>query len=799
MKKTMNMKQIAAAASAAVCAYFALSLSAAAVDNGLSVYIDGKKTEFDVPPIITEGRTMVPMRTIFEALGMDIEWNDETKTVTGKKDGTTVTMQVGNSEMQVGRNKITLDAPPIIRDERTLVPVRAVAEALGVDVEWYDEIKTVSVVSGKSGREYTELYDLNHEKKQVDTDYAEKFLSIGWRENLDGLYTKLYYASVEADIPVSTLEDNLETGWSEEKSPISMTSESIYQIDGESMRLFWHPRNTSGKDITKYTVTLYYLEKNGNGGYKKKTPTVTATAKDGELLGITTTVKENCFVEIYDMKDCRSAFIGEVSVRYKDGKTEQFWCGQEVTNGDEWSGSVYGEDFELSSSVGKGSVIYNVYDTDGESTKMKYSEFTDARAKGEKLYLTPVDEFYCSDGTVIIASESSAGGLKKDGLTTDPKDVMVKMYNDLGNIESVMPGEVYGRKSEGWKIYSAPIKVLYRADGSTVAVEESEVNKYLGNGFFASRDEIVTTVYAPDGRSLEILKTEFNNYLSVGWYAEPVMMVYDSNGYGQVVLVSEKEKYVSDGYYTDIEQLYLTVYAPDGRTEKILPYEAQGYLSVGWYSEPVTVVYSSSGESKIILSAKLDEYLTAGWASSPEDFYRSYFSLTGSVRGLKSDEGAYISAGWKMVPYPISLNNVCRLERANVWSQYSYRLYWHPTNVSEKSIKSYRVAYYIPENGEYYENYEDFDIEVAPGGQLGHSELGDSFFVSIQPGCDTVIIGNVTVEYDDGAIETFWCGQTVKIGAEAWDGTLYNEQFEIVPVQYSDGSYIIAPAGNTLG
>ena len=167
-------KQVAVSAAAVIASLFAFSVSAA--DNGLSVYIDGEKLDFDVPPAIINDRTLVPMRAVFEALDADVEWNDETKTVEGKKDGTAISLQVGSDEMRVGGKTVLLDSPAVIRDGRTLVPIRAIAESLGVDVEWYDDIKTVAVITDGEIK-YTELYHLNHEKKQIDSDFKDKYIS----------------------------------------------------------------------------------------------------------------------------------------------------------------------------------------------------------------------------------------------------------------------------------------------------------------------------------------------------------------------------------------------------------------------------------------------------------------------------------------------------------------------------------------------------------------------------------------------------------------------------------------------
>lgn len=121
-----------------------VSLSGA-VSGDISVEISGNKVEFDSSPLICRNRTMVPMRKIFEELGADVSWDGETKTITGTKGYKTVKMTVGSRFMYVDGNRTELDAVPIIIGGRTLVPVRAIAEGMGCEVSWNDEIKTVEI------------------------------------------------------------------------------------------------------------------------------------------------------------------------------------------------------------------------------------------------------------------------------------------------------------------------------------------------------------------------------------------------------------------------------------------------------------------------------------------------------------------------------------------------------------------------------------------------------------------------------------------------------------------------------
>ena len=135
-----------------------------ASSDNVKVYLDDKLLEFDVQPMIVDGRTMVPMRKIFEELGADVQWDGETKTITGTKDDTTIVMQLDNKEMTVDDEVVTLDVPPFATDGRTLVPVRAIAESLDTWVVWDSNAKTVSVATAAHKvhgipKEYLDLFD----------------------------------------------------------------------------------------------------------------------------------------------------------------------------------------------------------------------------------------------------------------------------------------------------------------------------------------------------------------------------------------------------------------------------------------------------------------------------------------------------------------------------------------------------------------------------------------------------------------------------------------------------------------
>ncbi|KAF0196609.1 MAG: hypothetical protein FD169_862 [Bacillota bacterium] len=111
----------------------------------IQLMFNGRYLTLDVAPVIQSGRTLVPFRVLFEALGASVQWNDATSTVTGVKGSTTVSLVIGSTNATVNGKAIKLDVAPTIIKGRTLVPVRFVSENLGADVTWVPSKQTVVV------------------------------------------------------------------------------------------------------------------------------------------------------------------------------------------------------------------------------------------------------------------------------------------------------------------------------------------------------------------------------------------------------------------------------------------------------------------------------------------------------------------------------------------------------------------------------------------------------------------------------------------------------------------------------
>ncbi|WP_130861115.1 N-acetylmuramoyl-L-alanine amidase [Bacilliculturomica massiliensis] len=123
------------------------------VMKDVTVLVNGSELEMDQPPVLKEGRVLIPFRAVFEALGAEVGWDGTSQTVSAEKDGTEVLMTIDSKTMTVkdaqGTRSVELDVPAQIANGRTLVPGRAAAEALSAAVDWLDESRTVTITLEK--------------------------------------------------------------------------------------------------------------------------------------------------------------------------------------------------------------------------------------------------------------------------------------------------------------------------------------------------------------------------------------------------------------------------------------------------------------------------------------------------------------------------------------------------------------------------------------------------------------------------------------------------------------------------
>lgn len=175
------------------CLVFTPGMANPAQAAEVKVVVDGKALALDVQPVLEGNRVLVPLRAIFEALGAEVRWDGKTRTVTAIKGTTSIKLAIGSSTALKGEAKVILDVPARVINGRTLVPLRFVSEALGADVEWNAAASTVTVktrpelitITDARGRE-VKLVSPPQRIVVTNTDVAEVISALGAADRIVG-------------------------------------------------------------------------------------------------------------------------------------------------------------------------------------------------------------------------------------------------------------------------------------------------------------------------------------------------------------------------------------------------------------------------------------------------------------------------------------------------------------------------------------------------------------------------------------------------------------------------------------
>ncbi len=118
-------------------------------EDDISLVIDNKKIICDVPPVISNSRTLVPARVLFEHFNAKVQWEAELRQVIISLDKKIMIFNIDSTIVYMDGKSITIDVAPVIINDRTLIPIRFVSENLGYDVDWDPDSRTVYVDSPK--------------------------------------------------------------------------------------------------------------------------------------------------------------------------------------------------------------------------------------------------------------------------------------------------------------------------------------------------------------------------------------------------------------------------------------------------------------------------------------------------------------------------------------------------------------------------------------------------------------------------------------------------------------------------
>ena len=128
---------------------FALTPNIALANNTITVTVNGQAVVFaDQGPVIVDGRTLVPVAGVFQALGFTTQWHPDTRQVTINRDTDTITLTIGSRTFTTNSTSHTLDVPAQIIGGRTMLPIAVVLRSVGYEVNWDGVSRTVAISYG---------------------------------------------------------------------------------------------------------------------------------------------------------------------------------------------------------------------------------------------------------------------------------------------------------------------------------------------------------------------------------------------------------------------------------------------------------------------------------------------------------------------------------------------------------------------------------------------------------------------------------------------------------------------------
>ncbi len=179
----------------------------------ITVTVDGEAVVFDAQPEMVNERTMVPMRAIFEKLGAEVSWDQDTQTVTAVTEDKTVVATVGEMSMFVNGEEKVMDVAPYIKEERTYVPARFVSEALDCKVDWDQENYIVIIETITADADYMYTYNAMRDfilENGVSMEDGEQWMYLEDMEELQVIMNydqELGYAEIGVVVPVDAGTD----------------------------------------------------------------------------------------------------------------------------------------------------------------------------------------------------------------------------------------------------------------------------------------------------------------------------------------------------------------------------------------------------------------------------------------------------------------------------------------------------------------------------------------------------------------------------------------------------------------
>ncbi len=221
-------------------AVFSVYMPSITEASAVNVEIDGTRISFDQGAILKDGRTLVPVRKIFEELDAVVNYDSKTRVITAIREDRKIVLTVGSNVVMVDNKRVTLDVPAQVLNGRTLVPLRFISEALGAEVSWEAVTRTAKI---KTYSEYVHFFFANRAstmgQKLTEAQFDREFQKMHKDQELVGYFQTSFLLD-----KVTYFESYHTTAW---------------QINGKWYDFYLETEGYSykGQTVGEYTLYVY--------------------------------------------------------------------------------------------------------------------------------------------------------------------------------------------------------------------------------------------------------------------------------------------------------------------------------------------------------------------------------------------------------------------------------------------------------------------------------------------------------------------------------------------------------------
>lgn len=361
-----------------LCSLFVVSVSA---NDNITIYVNEQILQCDVAPYIESGRTMVPMRKIFEALNTKVDWEDTTQTITATKDGAAITLQINNFTMNNNGDNITLDVAPVIVNNSTFVPIRAVSQSLNASVNWLESAQTVYINSPTT---YTAEYN----------SYVDSFMQGSIPAGYELVENFASEATVNSDTCLQGLVADVQT----KDNDVYLIVENQYS-KGEKVAVYISEQETT--DIEKMTEIFKGNNVSIGGRYLGVTSAFDTAALSLEFVNI---LENDSAYNNSELTYPKLSQIDETVVLYNVSGQAQAVAATKVS---EYLEAGWTTEAKVT-----------MYAADGRTTEVLQSEVESYKNVG--WYIEPVTLMYAADGRTMYVANSEVEAYQNVGWYKNP-------------------------------------------------------------------------------------------------------------------------------------------------------------------------------------------------------------------------------------------------------------------------------------------------------------------------------------------------------------------------------------------